>query len=141
MPDLATTADVPNAAHSRRRAVAYWVSTLILGIEGIVGGVLAFIRWAAYGDILRHLGYPAYLMTILGVWYALAGLALLAPRLPRLKEWAYAGLFFNYTGAAASHLVVGDGAGALVAPFTFTALVVASWALRPPARRLVGPRL
>jgi hypothetical protein len=80
-------------------------------------------------------------MTILGVCYALAGLALLAARLPRLKEWAYAGLFFNYTGAAASHLFVGDGAGALVAPFIFTALVVASWALRPQARRLVGPRL
>ena len=87
------------------------------------------------------MGYPTYLMTMLGVWYALAGVALLAPRLPRLKEWAYAGLLFNYTGAAASHLVVGDRAGGLLGPFVFTGFLVASWALRPPARCLAGPQL
>jgi DoxX-like family len=65
----------------------------------------------------------------------LAGVALLAPRFPRLKEWAYAGLVFNYTGAAASHLAMGDPAVTLVAPIIFTALVVASWALRQSARR------
>jgi DoxX-like family len=86
------------------------------------------------------LGYPSYLMTILGVWYTLAGLALVAPRLPRLKEWAYAGLLFNYTGAAVSHLIVGDGAGGLVAPIIFTGLTIASWAMRPPARCLLGPQ-
>jgi DoxX-like family len=65
----------------------------------------------------------------------LAGVALLVPRLPRLKEWAYAGLIFNYTGAAASHLAAGDGAETLGAPIIFTGLSAASWALRPPARR------
>jgi uncharacterized membrane protein YphA (DoxX/SURF4 family) len=119
--------------------IAYWVTTVVLAIEGIVGGSLALIRWPAYAEIIRHLGYPDYLMTILGVWYALAGLALLAPRLPRLKEWAYAGLVFNYTGAAASHLVSGDGAGALIAPISFTALTVVSWTLRPPSRRELAP--
>ena len=84
---------------------------------------------------MEHLGYPAYFMTIIDVWYMLAGVSLLAPRFPRLKEWAYAGLVFNYTGAAASHLAVGDPAVTLVAPIIFTALVVASWALRPSARR------
>jgi hypothetical protein len=62
-------------------------------------------------------------MTILGVWYVLAGFALLAPRFPRLKEWAYAGLIFKYTGAAASHLAAGDSIGALVAPSIFIGLV------------------
>jgi hypothetical protein len=76
---------------------------------------------------------------ILGVWYVLAGVALLAPRFPRLEEWAYAGLVFNYTGAATSHLAVGDGAGALVAPIIFTGLAAASWALRPSARRDLAP--
>jgi len=55
-------------------------------------------------------------MSILGVWYVSASLVLLAPRLPRLKEWAYAGLVINYTGAAASHIWNGDGAEKLVAP-------------------------
>jgi DoxX-like family len=86
--------------------------------------------------IIRHLGYPPYLMSILGVWYFFAGIALLVPRFPLVKEWAYAGLMFNYTGAAVSHLVVGDGAGALAGPIFFGALVVISWAHRPPSRRL-----
>jgi hypothetical protein len=81
-------------------------------------------------------------MTILGVWYFLAGFALLAPRFPRLKAWAYAGLAFNYTGAVASHLAVGDAAAALAGPILFLVLVTASWALRSSARQppsSVGP--
>jgi DoxX-like family len=84
----------------------------------------------------QHLGYPGYFMSILGVWYVLAGLALLAPRLPLLKEWAYAGLIFNYTGAAASHAIVGDGVAALVGPIFFIACVAVSWAPRPASRRI-----
>jgi uncharacterized membrane protein YphA (DoxX/SURF4 family) len=126
---------------SRSRTIAYWVNTVVLGTEGIVGGILALVRLPAYAGILQHLGYPGYLMTILGVWYMLAGLAVLLPGLPRLKEWAYAGLVFNYTGATASHLVMGDGAGSVVAPIVFTGLTIVSWALRPPDRRLTGPPL
>jgi uncharacterized membrane protein YphA (DoxX/SURF4 family) len=126
---------------SRSLTISYWVSTVALGTEGIIGGMLALVRLPAYADIIQHLGYPAYLMTILGVWYMLAGLAVILPRLPRLKEWAYAGLVFNYTGAAASHLVVGDGVGSVAAPIVFTGLTIVSWALRPPARRLTGPPL
>ena len=106
-----------------------------------MGGLLALIRHPPYVGILTHLGYPLYFMTIIGVWYMLAGVALLAPRFPRIKEWAYAGLVINYTGAAASHLAMGDGVGALVAPTMLTSLTVASWALRPPARRFDGPQL
>jgi hypothetical protein len=86
--------------------------------------------------IIKHLGYPAYFMTILGVWYVLAGVALLAPRFPRVKEWAYAGLIFNYKGAAASRLAAGDSFAALVAPITFIIIVAASWTTRPPDPRL-----
>jgi hypothetical protein len=85
---------------------------------------------------MAHLGYSSYFMTILGVWYVLAGLALLAPRSPRLKEWAYAGLIFNYSGAAASHLFVGDGASRWSGPVIFAAFTLGSWALRPSDRRL-----
>ena len=141
MTNYATTATPATSSVSTpARIITYRISTFILGTECIVGGVLALIRWPAYARIILHLGYPPYLMTILGVWYALAGLAVLVPRFPRLKEWAYAGLVFNYTGAAASHLAAGDGAGALVAPFVFTGFLIASWALRPPTRRLAGPQ-
>jgi uncharacterized membrane protein YphA (DoxX/SURF4 family) len=127
-------AQINNAA-SRSRTIVYWTATLLLGTEVIVGGVLALIRYPPYVAVLGHLGYPLYFMTIIGVWYTLAGVALLAPRFPRIKEWAYAGLVINYTGAAASHLAMGDGFGALIAPTIFTGLAIASCALRPPACR------
>lgn len=123
-------------ASSRGSIITYWVTTLILATECLVGGVMGALQMSPFIEVMRHLGYPIYLMTIHGVWYMLAGVALLVPRFPRLKEWAYAGLFFSYTGAVASHLAVGDGFPAIVAPILFTGLVGASWALRPSDRRL-----
>jgi uncharacterized membrane protein YphA (DoxX/SURF4 family) len=127
--------ETPQPAESLRRRVGYWVATGILATECVVGGIMGGLRWPSYGVIMAHLGYPPYFMTILGIWYMLAGVALLAPRFPRLKEWAYAGLFFNYTGAIASHLAVGDGVESLVAPVVFIGLLSTSWALRPSTRR------
>ena len=86
---------------------------------------------------MKHLGYPGYFSVILGAWKVLGAVAVLAPRFPRLKEWAYAGLVFIYTGAAASRFAVGDRAVTLVAPIIFTGLVAASWVLRPSARRVL----
>ncbi len=120
---------------SRRRLLLYWLITLLLATECIVGGVWGGLQLPPFIDIIRHLGYPAYFMSILGVWYMLAGVALLVPAWPRLKEWAYAGLIFNYTGAAASHLGAGDRVVTLIAPLLFTCLTAASWALRPWTRR------
>jgi DoxX-like family len=77
---------------------------------------------------------PGY-TPIMGTAKLLAIMTLLAPRLPRLKEWAYAGLFFVYVGAAASHAAVGDPVSVLVTPLVFAVITLASWALRPPARR------
>jgi len=71
-----------------RRTILYWIATLLLAIECTVGGVMAVLRYPSYANNIVHLGYPVYFMIILGVWYLLAGMALLAPRLPRLKEWA-----------------------------------------------------
>jgi uncharacterized membrane protein YphA (DoxX/SURF4 family) len=128
-----------SGASSRSRIIAYWVTTVLLALECGVGGVMGALRVPPFLGIMEHLGYPAYFMTIIGIWYVLAGVAVLAPRLPRLKEWAYAGLVFTYTGAVASRLAVGDGVDTLVGPVIFTGLAVASWALRPPARRDLVP--
>jgi uncharacterized membrane protein YphA (DoxX/SURF4 family) len=117
------------------RVAAYWISTAILGAECLGGGVMGALRLPPFIDTATHLGYPAYFMTILGVWYVLAGIVVLAPRLPRLKEWAYAGLIFNYTGAAFSHVWMGDGLEKLMGPAIFIGLTLTSWALRPEARR------
>jgi uncharacterized membrane protein YphA (DoxX/SURF4 family) len=129
--------NAPRAATpaGRGRAVVYWIATAILTTECIVGGVMGALRMPPFIEILGRLGYPPYFMTILCVWYVLAGIAVLAPRFPRLKEWAYAGLVFNYTGAVASHLAVSDGAQTLAGPLFFLVLAMTSWALRSPARR------
>jgi hypothetical protein len=63
---------------------------------------------------------------------------LLVPGFARLKEWAYAGAFFNYSGAVASHLFVGDRLSVWIWPLVFAVLTLVSWAVRPPDRRLVA---
>src|ERR1700752_1374767 len=100
----------------------YWTTTVVLAAECIGGGVMGALQLPRFRETATHLGYPAYFMSILGVWYISAGVALLAPRVPRLKEWAYAGLIFNYTGAAASHIWIGAEARALVGPLIFIGL-------------------
>jgi uncharacterized membrane protein YphA (DoxX/SURF4 family) len=122
----------------RSRNIAYWVTTVLLAAECMVGGVMGALRLPPFIGIMKHLGYPAYFMTIIGFWYVLAGVAILAPRLPRFKEWAYAGLVYLYTGAVASRLAVGDPVVTLVGPIIFTGLAAASWALRPQSRALSG---
>jgi DoxX-like family len=117
------------------RVVAYWTTTAALAAECFVGGVMGALRLQPFKGVVTHLGYPPYFMTILGVCYVSAGVVLLAPRLPLVKEWAYAGLIFVYTGATASHIWVGDDAKTLVAPLILVGLTVVSWALRPQPRR------
>jgi uncharacterized membrane protein YphA (DoxX/SURF4 family) len=131
MPDLSDS--VPSL---RTRTIVYWIATIILVLECEVGGIMGGLRLQPFLGTIQHLGYPTYFMTIHTIWYILGGVALLVPRFPRLKEWAYAGLFFIYTGAFMSHLAVGGSPLMLIAPIVFTGLVLVSWALRPPARRL-----
>jgi hypothetical protein len=129
----------------KTRTIAYWVATVLIGLETLAGGItdLAHGRTILVSgpfvvDVITHLGYPVYILTILGVWKLLGAITLFAPALPRLKEWAYAGIFFELTGAAASHLACGD-VRELIAPLVLATLAVASWALRPPSRTLGVP--
>jgi len=125
------------------RIIIYWVTTVLIALETLAGGVmdLAHGRTSVVSgpfvvDVITHLGYPVYLLTILGVWKLAGGVTLLVPGFPRLKEWAYAGIFFELTGAAASFVARGEITGDLIAPLVLTSLAVASWALRPQSRTL-----
>jgi uncharacterized membrane protein YphA (DoxX/SURF4 family) len=87
---------------------------------------------------MAHLGYPAYVATLIGVWKLLGAVAIVAPGFPRIKEWAYAGMFFDLTGASVSHAASGDPLGNVLTPLFVLAIVLASYALRPESRRLAA---
>jgi uncharacterized membrane protein YphA (DoxX/SURF4 family) len=118
------------------RNAAYWTSTTIIFLGFLSNGVACLLRVEAPAKLIAELGYPPYFLTILGAWKVLGALALLAPGLPRVKEWAYAGIVFNLTGAAFSHAACGHPVGQAAVPLVLAAIAVASWALRPASRVL-----
>src|SRR5215510_13135170 len=120
----------------RIRTITYWTFTFLLVLELVDGSLwnLLQIEWVRVQ--LNHLGYPLYFTYISGVWQIGAAAAIIAPRFPRLKEWAYAGSFFHFSGAVASHLLTGDGVEVWLPPLVFLMFVIVSWALRPADRRL-----
>ena len=124
-------------ASSRGSIITYWVTTLILATECLGGGVMGALQMSPFIEVMRHLGYPIYLMTIHGVWYMLAGVALLVPRFPRLKEWAYAGFFFIMSGAIFSHVAMHDPFNEIFPSVILLILTVVSWYFRPVGRKLI----
>ena len=123
----------------KMKVIGYWLTTTSLVFVMFSGAVGELTHSWGTLETVTILGYPLYLLTIVAVWKVAASIALLVPGFPRLKEWAYAGIFFNMTGAAVSHAAVGDyGAYGyhLIVTLTFAGLAVASWALRPPSRTL-----
>ena len=126
-----------SAFGSRYRTIAYWVTTALVVFELAMGGVWDVLRVSQVRDLIERLGYPQYFLVILGIWKLLGAVALVIPRFPRLKEWAYAGVLFDLTGAVASLSASGLMiAGTLAYPIVMIGVAVASWALRPPSRRL-----
>lgn len=121
---------------ARIRTIAFWIATILGPTSFVIGGVLGLTQSEQMRTGLQHLGYPMYFAAILGAWKLLGAIAITLPGLPRLKEWAYAGFFFDLTAAAVSHLAVGDNAGDVLAPLACLALVMTSWALRPDSRRV-----
>jgi uncharacterized membrane protein YphA (DoxX/SURF4 family) len=116
--------------------VGYWVATTLVAIAFLLPGVGNLVHTPQIAHDMAHLGYPSYFLTVLGSWKILGAIAITIPRSPRLKEWAYAGMIFDLTGAAISRAVSGDGVGGIVPPLAIAVLVMASWALRPRSRRL-----
>ena len=122
------------------RIPAYWLFTLLVVFENAAGFVWAFLHIEYLRVMLAHLGYPQYFMNIIGPWQLACAAALIAPGVPLIKEWAYAGAVFNYSSAIISHLSMGDGPDKWGAAAMFAVFSVCSWILRPADRRLVGSR-
>ena len=93
---------------TKTRMILYWATTGMLVLALASSGVTGLAQHPEHVKVLAHLGYSAYFGVILGFWKVLGATALIVPGRPQLKEWAYAGIFFNMTGAAVSHVACGD---------------------------------
>ena len=118
------------------RNAIYWVTTALLALELVLGGVWDVLRVPQVHVIIDRLGYPPYFLVLLGIWKLLGAVAVIVPRFPRLKEWAYAGVVFDLTGALVSNLASGViDIGTLAYLLLMMGVTATSWALRPASRR------
>ena len=122
----------------KRDKIIYWVSTLWLALGMASTGVVQLMQMDEEVTKINQLGYSANFLTLLGVWKILGVIAILIPRFPLLKEWAYAGFFFTMSGALYSHFVHGDAAIDFFGPSLLLVLTVVSWYFRPASRKIVG---
>lgn len=132
-----TTAKV--VTQPRGKMISYWSVTLLLAAAMMLSGIGQLMQYGGNVELVTNLGYPLYILTILGIWKVLGVIALIVPGFPRTKEWAHAGIFFLMTGAALSHVFVddyGDYGFHMILPLSYAALNIASWALRPKSRKL-----
>ena len=130
---------------TKRNKIIYWISTLWLVSGMLSSGILQLFKAKAEGTLsplgvfgITHLGYPVYFLTILGIWKILGVVAILIPKFPILKEWAYAGFFFVVTGAAYSHIAVGDSMKELFPAVLLLVMTVVSWYFRPEERKILS---
>lgn len=118
--------------------VAYWIVTVLLGVAFIGMGLANFLQPGTMDLEIAKSGYPSHFFKLLGVWQVLGGVVVLLPKLPRLKEWAYAGILVNLIAAAHHHYIAGDDVAKITIPLVVLSIAAASSALRPPSRRLQG---
>lgn len=114
----------------------YWISTVWLALGMVSSGIIQIMQTDTEVDFITQLGYPVYFLTIIGVWKILGTIAILVPKYPLVKEWAYAGFFFCMSGAVFSHLFNGDGIVASIPALLLTVLTFTSWYFRPESRKL-----
>lgn len=121
----------------KRNKIIYWIATIWLALGMTATGIVQLLQVEEEVQSMDRLGYPDYLLIILGVWKILGVIVLLIPKFTLAKEWAYAGFFFVMTGAIVSHIAVGDRPGELFGPVLLLLLTVVSWYFRSAGRKLI----
>ena len=123
---------------TKRNKIIYWISTLWLALGMTSTGMVQLLKTEEEVNRMAYLGYPGYLLTIIGVWKILGVVAVLIPKFPLLKEWAYAGFFFNMSGALFSHIASGSPMSDKFPPLLLLTLTVVSWYFRPADRKTIS---
>ena len=129
-----------NLPAGRAGKIIYWIATIWLALGMLATGIVQLLK-AKDGqggtEMIIHLGYPVYLLTLLGIWKVSGVIAVLIPKSPLLKEWAYAGFFFIMSGAIFSHVISGDYLGELFPALLLLMLTLISWYFRPAGRKIM----
>lgn len=123
---------------AKRNKIIYWIATLWLALGMLSTGIVQLIKVQEEVDNMTHLGYPVYLLTLLGIWKILGVGAVLIPKFTLVKEWAYAGFFFAMSGAIISHIAIDGLTGKVFPPLLLLALTVLSWYFRPADRKIIS---
>jgi DoxX-like family len=123
------------------KTILYWVTTSLIVFAYAVGGYFDITQPEFMAKDLEKTGYPSYFLAMLGIWKLGAVVTLLMPGLPRLKEWAYAGITINLIGASVAHYYMNDPVPNIAIPLIILLIALISWFTRPDSRRLAGPLL
>lgn len=126
---------------TKRNKIIYWIATLWLSLGMLSTGIVQIIKMDNEVTMMKNLGYPLYILTILGIWKILGVITVLIPKFPILKEWAYAGFFFAMSGAVFSHLANGDAGKDFFGPILLLVLTFVSWYFRPADRKITPVNL
>ncbi len=129
-----TKRDIPAGKASK---IIYWISTVWLALGMLSSGIVQLLKVESEVDFILRLGYPSYFLTLLGALKILGVVAILIPKFPLLKEWAYAGFFFAMSGAIFSHIAAGSPASEIFPSILLLTLTVISWFFRPVDSKLV----
>lgn len=125
-----------NLPLGRGRKITYWIFTVWLALGLVSSGIVQLIKIEDETKMFANLGYPVYLLTFLGISKLLAMVAVVVPKFPMVKEWAYAGIAFTMLGALYSHVLVGDPFGEIFPPILFLIITFMSWYFRPADRKV-----
>ena len=124
----------------KRNKIIYWIATIWLSLGMLSTGAVQLFKVRGDGpgsiDSMTQLGYPIYFVTILGICKILGVVALLIPKFPLLKEWAYAGFFFMMSGAIFTHIAAGNPTIEIFPSLLLLILTVVSWYFRPSDRKI-----
>lgn len=125
----------------KNNKIIYWIATIWLALGMLSTGAVQLFKGktgAGGVDSVTHLGYPIYFLTIIGVWKVLGVIALLIPKYPLLKEWAYAGFFFTMSGAIFSHIALRNSINEIFPSLLLLILIVVSWYFRPTDKKIIS---
>ena len=119
-----------DSSTSKGKKIIYWVTTTIISIAYFITGLGNLLPFAHIAQDMAHLGYPAYFLKIIGTWKVLAAIVIIVPNFQRVKEWAFAGMILDLTGAALSRYFMDDAWPTVIIPLGISVMITVNYIIR-----------